>query len=144
MSYNGPFRVINTRKKSLGFAKEKSNKEELSFYFSRVLKLIPSDVIALYLFGANIIPFENKFVLLGWSIFCFSAVLISRILGTKNENKNSTQWVVVFISSISFIIWIYLIGGPFRDFNIHIPYVGALAMAGWTFLIPYLYKGDTQ
>ena len=52
--------VLRIRKapKGLHFSDNNDDKK-IDFYLSRLIKLIPSDILALYVFGENVIPEET-------------------------------------------------------------------------------------
>lgn len=133
---------IKNRNQSLHMATD--NKVQIQSYVDRLIKLIPAEVVGLYVVGAGLIPADQKYALVGWAVFCMIFLLISRILGTKSSKSNKTQWPTVVISTISFIIWLYVMGGPFEKFDIHIPWLGSLIMVAWTSIVPLIYHGDAE
>jgi hypothetical protein len=122
-------------------------RQETAFkhYFDRLFRLIPSEVVSLYLVGSGLIPNEEHIGLLLWSIVCLVAIVVSRTIGTADPKRRSPpQLGAVAISSISFVIWVYALGGPFRSYNLHIPWLSSLLVLGWTFFVPYLYRGTKE
>lgn len=112
-------------------------------YMERLVKLIPGEVVGLYLIGNGIIPPASKIATVVWSVICMLLVVLVRSQWTADRaNKVPIQWFAVFVSSISFIIWVYNMPGPFNVYNLVFPSVGSLAVLVWTFVIPYFYKGD--
>lgn len=138
----GPYRIVSKRDKSVLGLDENHTKEELGFFVDRLLKLIPSDVLGFYLIGNSIIP-RDRYIPIIWMCFCFITVIVSRLFGTKGSDKTS-QYPTVIISSVSFVLWVYLIGGPFVDLGFHIPWVGSISVLVWTYFIPMFYKGDVK
>jgi hypothetical protein len=65
-------------------------------------------------------------------------------MGTKppGPTLKGVQWWAVAISSISFVIWVYAMGGHFLDWVITDPGIPSAAVLIWTVVIPILYKGD--
>jgi energy-coupling factor transporter transmembrane protein EcfT len=107
-------------------------------WLTRLVKLVPSEVIAVYLAGVEL----AKTWLGIWAFICLLLVFVARTLGTKEQGK-PIQWVAVLVSIISFVIWIYATGGEF--FNLKLPPdkgIASIAVLLWTFLVPYFYKGD--
>ncbi len=106
------------------------------------MKMIPAEVVGLYLIGSSIVPGDQRVGLLVWSIVCLIAVVVVRIYGTVDPQKNQPpQWGVVLISSVAFVIWLYVLGGVFKLYGLHLPYIGTLLMLVWTFFVPIFYKG---
>jgi Flp pilus assembly protein protease CpaA len=70
-------------------------------------------------------------------------VILLMVYGTADSQKNKKpDWVHIGISSVAFIIWVYAMGGPFAAYNLHIPWIGSLAVLAYTFFVPIFYKGQ--
>lgn len=117
-------------------------------YLDRLLKLIPGEIVGLYIVGSGLIPEDRPFILVGWFVFCSLALVLVRVKGTADpETGLGAQKGAVIISLVSFIIWIYSLGGPFKAFpslDIHEPTVGSLMILGWTFIVPFFYRGSNK
>ena len=112
-------------------------------YMERLVKLIPAEVVGLYLVGQGVIPLTEKVSLVVWSIVCLGLVVLVRAQATGDRANNiAPQWIAVGVSAISFVIWVYNMPGPFQAYQLFIPFVGSLAVLVWTFVVPYFYKGS--
>jgi hypothetical protein len=112
-------------------------------YMERLVKLIPAEVVGLYLVGQGIIPPAEKVAIVVWSIVCLVLVVLVRAKTTGDRvNSISPQWSAVAVSTISFVIWVYTMPGPFQVYHVAIPFVGSLAVLVWTFVVPFLYQGS--
>jgi hypothetical protein len=112
-------------------------------YMERLVKLIPAEVVGLYLVGQGIIPPDEKVALIVWSIVCLGLVILVRAHATGDHANNlSPQWIAVGVSAISFVIWVYNMPGPFQAYQAAVPYIGSLAVLVWTFIVPFLYTGS--
>ncbi len=112
-------------------------------YMERLVKLIPCEVVGLYLVGNGIIPPGTKIATVIWSIVCLLLVVLVRSKATGDKANNiSPQWFAVGISSVSFVIWVYNMPGPFQAYGLAIPFAGSLAVLVWTFVVPYFYRGS--
>ncbi len=118
-------------------------------YYERLIKLIPAEIISIYMIGKGVIP--NTQASSGetaswiWAGVCLLLLLFFRIKASSSSGKLAdAQWPSVFISSISYLIWLYNMGGILdsMSFYEHYKYIGALAILVWTFLVPYFYKGE--
>jgi hypothetical protein len=118
--------------------------DTLNAYLERMLKMVPTEVIALYLAGAGILTLPAQRLMLAiWAVFCLFCVALVRTLGSRDPARNQgPQWPVVAISMGAFSIWVYSMGGPFAAYGLVVPGLGSLLMLGFTFLAPYLYKGS--
>ena len=137
---SAPFRIRrpDTGVKAVALGKE----DNFKFYLDRLLKMIPAEVISLYLVGSGIIPVDKPIVLTLWAVVCLVGVVCVRAWGTADPvNNEPTDWMHVGISSVAFLIWVYTMGGPFKAFELHVPYFGSLLVLTWTFFVPTLYKG---
>jgi len=113
-----------------------------SSYLDRLLKMIPAEVISLYLVGSGLIPGDQSTVLVIWGLICLAGVVVIRAYGTADvQNALPTDWVHVAISSIAFVIWVYSMGGPFRVYDLYQSTLGSLLVLAWTFFVPVFYKG---
>ncbi len=114
-------------------------------YLDRLLKLIPAEVLSLYLVGFGVIPKESATAALVWAVFCLFAVGLVKGYGTSDRAHNlKPDWIHVTLSMIAFIIWIYSMGGPFVSWGWHVPYISSLLILAFTFVVPYFYRGQTE
>ncbi|MFC1716969.1 hypothetical protein ACFL6S_25095 [Candidatus Poribacteria bacterium] len=137
---SAPFRI---RRRDVGVMKaDRGSGEGVKDYLERLMKMIPGEVVGLYLIGSSPIPEGQRVVLLIWSVVCLVGVVIVRAFGTADPEKNQPlQRGSVLISSVAFVIWLYVLGGVFKLYGLHLPYIGTLLMLVWTFFVPYFYKG---
>ncbi|MCX6688899.1 MAG: hypothetical protein NTZ39_04290 [Methanoregula sp.] len=117
---------------------------QLDTYVDKLVKLIPAEIVAIYLVGLGQIPKDlppNQMIALpAWTFICFVLVIVTRIYYTKDPGIFANGKIVC-ISAISFIIWAYSLGGPFQAYNLYIPWIGSLMILVWTFIAPKIY-GD--
>ncbi len=112
-------------------------------YLDRLVKLIPAEVVGLYLVGVGVIPAGQNVGMAAWAGICFLAVILVRALATRDPARNlGPQWVAVMVSAVAFAVWSYTMGGPFVAYHLYIGWIGALAVLLWTFVVPFFYKGD--
>jgi hypothetical protein len=121
----------------------KDTPTQIQSYMERLVKLIPAEVVGLYLVGQGVVPPAEKVALVVWSIICLGLVVLVRAKTTGDRaNSISPQWGAIAVSTISFIIWVYTMPGPFQAYQLAIPYLGSLAVLVWTFVVPFLYQGS--
>jgi hypothetical protein len=119
--------------------------ENLNFYLDRLLKMIPAEVVSLYLVGSGLIPEGQTIVLTIWAVVCLIGVVALRAYGTTDPTENKPpDWTHVAISCVAFVIWVYSLGGPFEAQGLAVPYVGSLLVLAWTFFVPMFYKGPAD
>ncbi len=138
---SAPFRIRKPVSKDLLTTPAPAS-EGLNAYLERLLKMIPAEVISLYLVGSGLVSHDPPLVLTIWAALCLAAVVVIRAYGTADSlRKLPPDWVHVAISAVAFVIWVYSLGGPFESYGLHIDYVGSLLVLAWTFFVPLFYKG---
>lgn len=139
----GPFRI---RRPDEGVRLvARGSEAKFDFYLDRLLKMIPGEVIGLYLVGGGFIPKDQPVVLALWAVVCLVGLILLRVYATTDQLDNKPpQGGPVAISAVAFVIWIYTLGGPFEAFGLSVPYIGSLIVLAWTFFIPILYKGPLE
>jgi hypothetical protein len=116
-------------------------------YLARLMKMIPAEVIGLYLVGDGIIVSSapnQEIPLIIWAVICIIAVIAVRIYGTTDPDAvHTVDWIHVAISAVAFVIWIYTLGGPGDPFKapIYQPWIGSILVLVWTFFVPMFYRG---
>jgi len=108
-------------------------------YYSRLVKLIPSEIIAFYLALDGIASaMKDKEVML-W-IALGNAVIGAWIyLGWMANVKQLTQR---FLTVFALVLWVYVFGGPFVQFSWYDPAYGKMILVVYTFFVPMLFKGE--
>jgi uncharacterized membrane protein HdeD (DUF308 family) len=133
--------VKKTRVKALGAPAA----EPYDTYVTKLLKLIPAEVISVYLAGLALIPASlpesQKIAPLAWLGICFLFVIIARYAMTTDKNT-SPDWKIIGLSVVSFVIWTYSMGGPWESTSVYISWLGGLAVIAWTFLVPYCFRDE--
>ena len=140
---SAPFRI---RRPPKGLkAKAGGGAEDFKYYLGRLLKMIPAEIVSLYLTGTIFIPEDEFTTLAVWSLVCLAGLIRLRAFATADpDNNQATDWVHVAISSVAFVIWVYSLGGPFQAFEWYAPHVGKLLILTWTFFLPFFYKGPQE
>lgn len=111
-------------------------------YLDRLMRMIPGEVVGLYLIGSGFIPVGQTLGAVIWTIVCLIGVIIIKAYGSADSEEHlPPDWTLVTISTISFVIWIYTLGGPFAAYNVWYPWIGSLLVLAWTFFVPLFYKG---
>jgi len=114
-------------------------------YLDRLLKMIPGEVISLYVVGSGFIPEDQAGALIAWTVVCLIAVVLLRVYGTADRVMDKPpDRVHVLISSVAFVVFVYSMGGPFRALGLYVPYLGPLLVLTWTFFLPFFYKGPQE
>jgi hypothetical protein len=117
----------------------------LAAYMGRLVRLIPAEVLSVYLtlYGIFVVPPPLR--LLQWlPVLGIILVILVRAWGSRDATGNwsTVQWPGVGISAVSFLIWILVSGHSIVGFVLPDMRIGSALMVLWVFLLPYLYKGD--
>lgn len=107
-------------------------------YLARLVKLIPSEVVALYLTFKEVAA-----TWLGvWALICLFLVVLVRAATTRGSGQ-PIQFGAVAIASVSFVLWIYATGGTILGLQLPttVPGLISVSVGVWTFIIPFIYKG---
>ena len=106
-------------------------------YFSRLLKYIPAEVVALYVSAGGVVPTDHpKRVTYLWVIFVFCAIAtpVYMFVTARDEVTKKPIWKQIILATIAFPVWAYALGGPFATSPSYESFVGSLLLMGVTFL----------
>ena len=109
--------------------------EQENSFLQVLLKLIPSEVIAIFVFIQGVMP--NRF----WPHLVFALLLVGLTplyLSLAGGVKSKSQLI---LSTLSLVVWIYAMGtGPLRFIRApyYEPWHGAVLLAVWTMVPPML------
>ena len=103
-------------------------------YSTRLLKYVPAEVIAVYLTLEGIIratgtPQAGLF----WGVFIILLILTPLYLWRVTK---VTKWAQLSLSTLSFAIWVFTLGGPFVLLSWYQPIHGAILLPLYTFAVP--------
>ena len=114
--------------------------DDAKFYLERLVKLVPAEVLSLYLIGRGVLPGGESTPQLAWAGVGLLLVILVRAYTTSDPAANeSPQWVAVAVAAVSYVIWLNVSGSI--DLASIPSYVGTLAMLVWTFVVPFFYRG---
>lgn len=103
----------------------------------RLVKLVPSEAVAVYLAGRN---YAHGAWAVAWPFVGLALTLLLRAWGTADER--GPQWQSVTIAGVSFVLWVCATGGAFAGLRLS-PEVAALAVLVWTTVVPVVWRGGT-
>lgn len=110
--------------------------KSINDYKSKLLKLIPSEIVAAYVVIEGIIPDEHKHI---GTLIASIALLILIPFYLKRFYQVNRLGQHIFVM-VAFIIWIYTLGGPFIGWGIYEAYIGSILLVFYTLLIPLFYR----
>ena len=106
-------------------------------YLSRLLKYIPTEIIVLYLTLRPVLSQSNdeRNLTIHWFVFSFGLVMTPIYLWRLQNVHKKSQ---LLVSTLSFFVWVFAIGGPFAQLEWYksYPLYAAIVVPLFTFLIP--------
>ncbi len=130
--------VLEVEEKGL----RKGKKRELyDNYLTKLLKLIPAEIVTLYITLSAILESSKETTkTLELTVFAIVFILTPLYIYiiTKEENRKP-PYKQIIISTISFVVWVFALGGPFLYFKWYKRIYGALLLPIYTFLIPLVF-----
>ena len=109
--------------------------EQENSFLQVLLKLIPSEVIAVFVFVQGVIPGEF------WPHFIVALVLVGMTPLYLSYAAGVKSRAQLLLSTLSMVVWIYAMGtGPLRFVKppYYEPWHGAVLLAVWTLVPPML------
>jgi hypothetical protein len=149
-----PFRIAS-HPNAARLSEEKAPADAAKDYVARLLRLIPGEIVALYLAGRAAITgyFEGSQSSLSeprtwivWTVVCLGLLFVVRIWGTRDKKLAiPPEWRAIGIAAASFVIWVYSSGDVFKiAFNVWNPLIATLLVLVWTFLTPFIYNPEAK
>jgi hypothetical protein len=116
--------------------------EKIDGFFDRLLKYIPSDVVGAWLAGSGVIQSNTQEgSRAGWLWFLFVVGIVLAFFWTRKQTTEAgkpTAWRQIFLSCVSFFVWVFAIGGPFAEWSSYQPWYGSLLLIIYTATIPLI------
>lgn len=104
-------------------------------YVDRLFKYIPSEIVAGYIFILGVLTRlteQAETMIIQWIIFIVFCALTPLYLWRIQKVKKIQQHI---ISLISFIVWVFAIGGPFTTFSWYNPLYGEILLPVFTLIV---------
>lgn len=113
-------------------------------FTDKLVKLIPTEIVGAYAVFAGMIEAAanpNTKRIGFWVIFGSLLLLTPAYLSRISKVKNKLQLVV---ASLSFAVWAYALGGPFRDLPHYDPLFASVLLGLWSLFTPVLVRPTEQ
>ena len=126
ITYDYHLRDMSTLKLKAGEALPPEDK-----YKDRLLKYIPGEVVTLYVTLTGLAATATGLPWwIGWVIFLIGAIATWVYL---RMTLHVTDVIQLVVSTLSFCVWAFALGGPFTEFAWYRPIYGALLLPTFTF-----------
>jgi hypothetical protein len=109
-------------------------------YLDKLLKLIPSEIIAAYMVLAGMIPANRA----KWGTTVVTIILLCFVPLYLMKIQKVSRPAQIFFTTLSFIVWVYSLGGPFIFWGIHASWLGSVLLVLWTLAIPLVINPTDQ
>lgn len=113
---------------------------EAQNYRDRLLKLIPSEIVAAYMVLSGIIPQESA----KWGTLVVSIILLAFVPLYLRRIQNVQRISQLIVTTTSFLVWLYSLGGPFKPWGLYQPWIGSVILILWTLTMPLLINPKPQ
>jgi hypothetical protein len=108
-------------------------------YRDKLLKLMPSEIVTAYIVIDGVIPANAK--LIGTIVVSLVLLGLTPVYLLKVSKVNNVGQIVV--STLSFLVWVYTLGGPFAALGIHETWIASAILTLWTLIVPLLVPPKT-
>jgi len=103
-------------------------------YIDRLVKYIPSELVAVYLsLDAICRSAESTEIWIRWSVLAFALIATPLYLWRAAGVRKRTQ---LCMSTAAFLVWAFALGGPFAQLSWYKPIYGAVLLPAFTFVAP--------
>lgn len=105
-------------------------------YMSVLLKLIPTEMVAAYIFILNVVSTSDRkygMLVVVVMLLVFTPFFLKKVHKVKSVSQ-------IVISTLSFAIWTYAVGSPFAEWGLHVPWIASAVLFVWTTLVPKMFK----
>jgi hypothetical protein len=145
-----PLRIErHENQKSLGPGGGDDEASGVGKWAEAVTKLIPGEVVAAYLSGKSILqtgsPPPSIGWWIGWTVFCLAVVIgLRRWMTSDKAGGVPAEWSAVWISVLSFLVWVYSFGDVFDMLGWWSKTGSSLVLIGWTLAAPLILFGSKK
>jgi hypothetical protein len=104
-------------------------------YFDRLFKYIPAELVAGYIFVLGVVKQlteAGEIRVFQWSLFVVFCILTPLYLWRIQKVKKLQQHI---ISLLSFIVWVFALGGPFTLCSWYNPLYGSILLPVFTLVV---------
>jgi hypothetical protein len=107
---------------------------EVQDYQDRLLKLIPSEIVGAYMVLQGIIPQAQA----KWATTIVAAILLIMAPLYLNRIQKVRRGSQLVVTTISFAVWVYSLGGPFQSWGLYQAWLGSVVLVLWTLAVPLI------
>jgi len=104
-------------------------------YFDRLFKYIPAELVACYIFVLGVVKHltnAGEIRVFQWSLFIIFCILTPLYLWRIQKVQKVQQLI---ISVLSFVVWVFALGGPFSLSGWYNPVYGSILLPVFTLIV---------
>jgi amino acid transporter len=114
-------------------------------YLTRLTTLFPAEGLSLYGLAQGLFGGGSKDLAIASAIILVLLAFV-RFYATRDKKTNKVQWGGIAIALVSYVLWVFTVGGNFDFFNA-VPMKldqkwATFAAAVWTIIVPLVYRGE--
>lgn len=115
-----------------------ASKAQVDTYFDKVIKYIPADIVGAWVAVTGLINSSSD---VSTSLLLWIAFLVGTILTTfwtlkqTSVPEKRSAFTQAAISTGSFIVWVFALGGPFATLSFYRPLYGSLLLIFYTLVV---------
>lgn len=109
-------------------------------YQDRLLKLIPTEIIAAYMALQGVVPAAYA----KWATLAIAVILVALtpLYLTRLQGVRHTGQVVM--TTLAVVVWLYTLGGPFQYWGLYQPWIGSVLLVLWTLVVPLVVNPQAE
>jgi len=115
--------------------------QSVDTYFDKLVKYIPADIIAAWTAVTGLIAGatkEPKSTLL-WIAFAIGLIITALWIWRQTSVPQKPAAITqILVSTFSFAVWVFALGGPFATMNWYSPIYGSLILIAFTLIVPLI------
>lgn len=104
-------------------------------YFDRLFKYIPAELVAGYIFVLGVVKQltnAGEIMVFQWALFVIFCIMTPSYLWRVQKVQKLQQHI---ISLLSFIVWVFALGGPFALSGWYNPVYGSILLPVFTLIV---------
>ncbi|HMG15667.1 MAG TPA: hypothetical protein VK590_09480 [Saprospiraceae bacterium] len=114
-------------------------------YIDKISKLVPAEIIAAFLAINNLIEVKKEnFQLIHWICFFILLIITPFYIFKMTKSEFGILKSQIILSTISFVVWVFAIGGPFLYLNWYNKIYGSIALILFSVISPLLITNDKE
>ena len=117
-------------------------------YQDKLVKLIPTEIVGAYMVLTGILGVDPTSAAIAGQIpdsvlkpvliqVVFFALLVLTPIYNVRVNRVSNIAQVV-VTTLSYVVWVYTLGGPFVVWHVYYPVIGSVVLVLWSLIAPLI------